>query len=191
MRHARAVLAVTLVVLVVSAARMPARAAVGEQAPASSAVAAPASNAASFEQARQLVRRYYAEISDESDHARRLAACNALLSTGFAFYPRFNAGGQEPKAMRGAEAHDAFLEWHHDVYRDQRWSIEEWFGDGRTVLARYVASGTFVGRFLTADVPAPGKPAVIRGIDLFRIEDGRIVELRRLFDAFDVLQQIR
>lgn len=40
-------------------------------------------------------------------------------------------------------------------------------------------------------IPPNNKPVMVRGMDFFRIANGKIVELRRVFDADDLFRQLK
>jgi steroid delta-isomerase-like uncharacterized protein len=74
------------------------------------------------------------------------------------------------------------------MYPDRTFSNEEIFAKGDKVVAKYVFRATHTGD--TEDFPATGKKVEARGIGITRIENGKIVELWELFDAFDFYQQL-
>jgi len=61
-------------------------------------------------------------------------------------------------------------------------------GDGELVAARWSMSGTHLGEF--AGIPASGRNWELEGMDLYRIEDRRIVEIWPHFDTADLLRQL-
>ena len=74
------------------------------------------------------------------------------------------------------------------MFPDRTFSNEDLFAKGDKVIARYVFRATHTGD--TEDFPATGKKVEARGIGITRIENGKIVELWELFDAFDFYQQL-
>jgi steroid delta-isomerase-like uncharacterized protein len=55
-------------------------------------------------------------------------------------------------------------------------------------VIRWTASGTHKGDLL--GVPATGRPIKITGIDIFRVQDGKLAELWQNWDQLQMLQQI-
>jgi steroid delta-isomerase-like uncharacterized protein len=59
---------------------------------------------------------------------------------------------------------------------------------GDRIVIRWTSSGTHKGDLL--GVPATGKPIKITGIDIFRVQDGKLAELWQNWDQLQMLQQI-
>lgn len=54
-------------------------------------------------------------------------------------------------------------------------TIEDLMQDGDRVTARFTARGIHRGEFM--GLPPTGKPIVMTGIEIFRVQNGKIVEL--------------
>ena len=74
----------------------------------------------------------------------------------------------------------ALPDWHSDL--DQL--VEE----GDVVMERFHASGTHRGELM--GVPATGRTLSLPGINVFRIEDGRIVERWGRLDLLGLMHQL-
>jgi superoxide dismutase, Cu-Zn family len=131
---------------------------------------------------KALVERYYREIAN-AELGRALAAADRLLTSDFAFYPPNDTVG-----MHGRDAHKGFLAWHRSVTPDEHWAVQELIAEDNAVVSRFTFSGTQLGEFL--GIPPSGRSFVLHGVDIFRVKDGRISELRRYFDVLSMLQQI-
>jgi steroid delta-isomerase-like uncharacterized protein len=68
------------------------------------------------------------------------------------------------------------------------YQIDDQIAQDDLVFNRVTWRGVHGGEF--AGVPATGRPIVLTGINLFTIEDGRVVEQRAELDFFGLLQQI-
>jgi steroid delta-isomerase-like uncharacterized protein len=94
-----------------------------------------------------------------------------------------------PDAPSGAESlrraaamfRQALPDWHSDVL--------QLVAEGDTVVERFRASGTHTGGPLMG-VPPTGRTLVLDGINVFRIEDGRIVERWGRLDELGLLRQL-
>jgi predicted ester cyclase len=64
----------------------------------------------------------------------------------------------------------------------------ELFSCGNKVVARWSSSGLHRGEFM--GIPATGRRVTLKGIDLFRLVDGRIADLWQEIDLMGILQQI-
>ncbi len=94
-----------------------------------------------------------------------------------------------PDAPSGAEGlrraaamfRQALPDWHSD--------LAQLVAEGDIVVERFRANGTHTGGSLMG-VPATGHPLAIDGINIFRIEDGRIVERWGRLDDLGLLRQL-
>jgi predicted ester cyclase len=66
--------------------------------------------------------------------------------------------------------------------------IDDLLGDGDKVVLRWATAGDHVGPYGT--ITATGKRITMRGVDIFRVSDGRIVECWSLWDGLDVYEQL-
>ena len=96
--------------------------------------------------------------------------------------PPFLGAPDGPEGMRQASAmfHKALPDWHSEV--------EELFGEGDLVVERFTASGTHRGELM--GVPPTGKVLVLRGMQIFRIEDDKIVERWGRLDEAGLMRQL-
>jgi steroid delta-isomerase-like uncharacterized protein len=67
-------------------------------------------------------------------------------------------------------------------------SIEESYAEGNRVMFRYVMRGTHRGEF--AGIPATGNKLETSGMLIFRIENGKVEEVREEFDSVGFMQQL-
>ncbi len=89
-------------------------------------------------------------------------------------------GGREGMRNAAATFRAALPDWHSDL--DQL--VEE----GDVVMERFHASGTHRGELM--GVPATGRTLSLHGINVFRIEDGRIVERWGRLDLLGLMHQL-
>ena len=62
------------------------------------------------------------------------------------------------------------------------------FSDGDRVVARWSSSGIHRAEFM--GIPATGRRVTLKGIDLFRLDEGKIAALWQEIDIMSILQQI-
>jgi steroid delta-isomerase-like uncharacterized protein len=74
------------------------------------------------------------------------------------------------------------------AFPDWRYTIEDTVAEGDRVAVRWTARGTHQGEFM--GIPPTGKQSTLTGINIFRIEDGRIGEYWHNFDMLGWLQQL-
>ncbi len=106
----------------------------------------------------------------------------------------------EARNTNDVEAFAAFFptDWHEGVRRafnslteafpDVHITIEELIGEGDKIVSRWSFQGTHLG--LYQDIPATGKQVNYTGIDIYTIEDGKVVSVVRETDNLVVLQQL-
>jgi steroid delta-isomerase-like uncharacterized protein len=87
-----------------------------------------------------------------------------------------------PEGMRHAAAmfRAALPDWHSDV--------EQLVAEGDLVVERFTASGTHSGELM--GVAPTGRVLRLRGMQMFRIRDGRIVERWGRLDEAGLMQQL-
>lgn len=67
-------------------------------------------------------------------------------------------------------------------------TVEDVIAEGDRVVVRWTNAGTHVGEF--AGIPATGRTFQIAGIDIHRIEDGRLAEHWHVVDQLSMLGQL-
>jgi steroid delta-isomerase-like uncharacterized protein len=71
---------------------------------------------------------------------------------------------------------------------DPHFTIEDLIEEGDKVVVRWTNNGTNIGDFL--GVPATGKPFSIQGIDIYRLQDGKLAEHWHVVDVFGQMVQL-
>ena len=123
----------------------------------------------STEENKDLVRRLFAAIN-----RRSLDELDDLLG------PDFRLNG-EPVGLADFKE---FVNWHVSVLADVRFAIEDLVAEGDEVVARLLRQGNHQGWL---DVEPTGKPTSTRGIYIFRVAEGKLVEA---WDELGLLEQI-
>jgi ketosteroid isomerase-like protein len=134
------------------------------------------------EQNVELVRRYFADcVSGASgpDQPRALALVDELLSPDFVM--SYNNDG-DAEAVRGREQHKDFLVRHGAAFPGDTWTLEAILAAGPTVACRWHFEATHA---------ETGNAVQARAADFFRVEDGRIAELRRFLDFESFYRQVQ
>jgi steroid delta-isomerase-like uncharacterized protein len=70
----------------------------------------------------------------------------------------------------------------------QTFTIEDVIAESDRVVVRWTGSGKHVGEFM--GIPPTGRSFTIAGIDIHRIEDGRIAEHWHVVDQLSLMQQL-
>jgi steroid delta-isomerase-like uncharacterized protein len=74
------------------------------------------------------------------------------------------------------------------AFPDLRFILEELIGEDAIVAARYRWQGTHKGVFL--GIAPTGRRVSVRGMDFYRLDDGRLVEHWDCVDEFGMLSQL-
>jgi predicted ester cyclase len=92
-----------------------------------------------------------------------------------------------PQAGKGKEGFKQFLSAFFKAFPDWHANLEQIVAENNLVVIFLNGSGTHQGEF--QGMPPTHKPVKIRSADLYRIENGIIVEHRDVVDQLNLLQQ--
>ena len=132
----------------------------------------------SAEDNKALVRRFVEEVLNR----RRPEAIEELVAPTFAFY---YASRPDPMTLAGFQA---ALAPFHAGFPDITFTLEALVAEGDLVTARFTMRGTHRGAF--QGLAPTGTRATWRGLAMFRIAAGRIVEEWAMPDVLSLLQQL-
>ncbi len=126
---------------------------------------------------KEIVRR----VIEEGTNQKNLAIFDELVSSSFADHE----AGPEPG---GPEDEKELLSSVAEAFPDWRWNVQEMMAVDDKVITRYVARGTHRGEFMGA---APtGKEVSFTGINIVRLEGGKVVESWGNSDQLGWMRQI-
>ena len=97
-----------------------------------------------------------------------MEAANELLS------PNFSLHTPLPSAS-GIQGINDIVTTCRAAFEHLNVTVEDMIAEGDRVAARFTARGIHKGSFM--NLPPTGKPITMTGIEIFRIEDGKIAEL--------------
>jgi steroid delta-isomerase-like uncharacterized protein len=120
---------------------------------------------------------------EEAINRRNPAALHDILSPEVVHH----AAGGYPDTMTSDDV-VAMMSDFPAAFSDLHYDFDLLFAEDDLVVERYTASGTHDG--LLQDLPATGRKAIWTGINIFRIECGRIVEIWSEVDALSRRQQL-
>jgi len=132
----------------------------------------------SADENKAVVRQFFEELLSTDN----FALADELLSPGFRFY---FAGSPDPM---GLESYKEFLAARRAAFPDRRFVVEDMIAEGDKVSARFTMRGTHNGD-LPGIVPS-GKEVTMTGIDMIRLEEGKMVEDRVEVDQLGMMQQL-
>jgi len=130
------------------------------------------------EENKAVVRRFFEELLSTDD----FAVADKLLSPGFRFY---FAGSPDPMDL---ESYKEFLAARRGAFPNRRFVVEDMIAEGDKVSARFTMRGTHKGE-LRGLAPS-GREVTMTGIDMIRLEEGKMVEDRVAVDQLGMMQQL-
>jgi steroid delta-isomerase-like uncharacterized protein len=130
------------------------------------------------ENGKALARRFTEDLWDKGD----FAVADEILASDFVDHDPVS--GQRPGLAGYREMVGAF----RAAFPDLRVKNEDVITEEDKVVARWTAHGTQSGRLM--DIPPTGKQVTLKGIDVFRVKGGKIVERWGEFDALGLFNQL-
>jgi steroid delta-isomerase-like uncharacterized protein len=127
---------------------------------------------------RTVVRRCFEDIICRGD----LAVADEVLAPDVAFT---TVSGD---VLRGPREFKRFAEQLRGAFPDISFDLEEEIVEDGRVCTRYTMRGTFMTTLM--GLLPTGKEFAVRGIDTFRVVDGRVVEIHASYDTLGQLQQL-
>jgi predicted ester cyclase len=94
----------------------------------------------------------------------------------------------EPEPVRGPAGLKAQLEKYSAAFEGAQVTIDEQLADGDMVATRWTGRGTHTGEI--AGVAPTGKEVTVTGITISRVENGKVVEERQVWDTLGMLVQL-
>lgn len=125
-----------------------------------------------------VVRRCFEDIVARGD----LAVAEQILAEDVVFH---TANGP---VLRGRREFQHFAQQMREAFPDLRFEIEEEITDGERVATRYTMRGTFQSTLM--GLLPNGEEFAVRGIDTFRLKDGKVVEIHASYDTLGQMQQL-
>jgi steroid delta-isomerase-like uncharacterized protein len=132
----------------------------------------------STEENKAVARR----LIEEALNTGNFAVLDDLLAPNYRMY---FLGMPEPLDREGWQ-HVATL--FRTAFPDLQLTIEDIIAEGNRVALRFTERGTHQGDF--QGLAPTGKQVTLTGTVFFRLEDGKLVEDRPLFDRLELLQQL-
>ena len=130
------------------------------------------------EQNKAIVRRLMEGCFNTGD----LAVIDELCSTDYVSHdPGQDVRGPEEFRQQGTMYRTAFPD-------DIQVTIKDQIAEGDMVVTRWTGGGTHKGQMM--DIPPTGNYVTVTGIDISRIESGKIVESWSNFDQLGMMQQL-
>ena len=125
-----------------------------------------------------VVRKFFETGPSKGD----LKAADALL------HPEFSLHTPLPTPGPGIEAMNTVITTCRAAFHGLHVTIEDIIGKEDKVTARFTARGVHKGEFM--GLPPTGKAIAMTGIEIFRVREGKIVELWGEANLMGLMQQL-
>jgi steroid delta-isomerase-like uncharacterized protein len=129
------------------------------------------------EENKAIVRRLIDEVISQGN----LAVLDELLAPTYIYH----APGME---VRGSDGMKQVFTMLRSAFPDWRETTEDLIAETDKVVFRVTGYGTHHGDFM--GIPATGKQVAMQGIDIVRVEGGKLVEHWANFDQLGLMQQL-
>jgi steroid delta-isomerase-like uncharacterized protein len=126
---------------------------------------------------KAVIRRYYDEVLNEG----HLDVLEQLAITAYIEHDPL------PGQMTGLEGLRQRAQMLREAFRPH-FTIEDMIAEQDKVVVRWTNRGTHVGAFL--GMPPTGKSFTIAGIDIHRLQGGKMAEHWHVIDMFSQMQQL-
>lgn len=126
---------------------------------------------------RAITRRYFEDLWNR----RNLAAADEIVSADVVGYV---AG----MTIQGRDTLKQRVGVLYRMYSDPQFTVEDQIAEDDRALVRWTLRGVHSGEFMGA--PPTGKTVTVSGMNLFRLAEGRIVEIWVNADDLGELQQL-
>jgi steroid delta-isomerase-like uncharacterized protein len=124
------------------------------------------------------VLRLYQELFNNGDSS----VIDAIIANDITIYDPIMGD------MHGIEAFRQFFTVFRSAFPQQNTTVEMLVGEGEFVAALHTHNGVNNGDFM--GMPATGRTIRVTGLELFRLRDGKIVELWRHDDDAGLMRQL-
>ena len=123
-------------------------------------------------------------VLEEAFGQGRVEVVDEVLHSNFVCWDPNSESGE----IRGADTIKSEIEYFRNAVPDLTYTVDDQIVEGDMVVSRYTASGTHQGEFF--GVPATGKRAEISGINIDRVEGGKVVEEWASYDLQGAMRQL-
>ena len=136
----------------------------------------------SLEENKTIARRYFEDAPFNPN------ACEEIFAPSFQFHAIVHTEVTPQTVTSDPQSEKAAYEQHKAIWGSWDFKIEDVIAEGDRVLVRWTSHGMHRGEF--NGLAPTGKHTTNSGINIFRIADGKIVEVWDIFDRLWAWQQL-
>jgi predicted ester cyclase len=127
---------------------------------------------------KALVRKFYKEVFGEWN----MDMVDEVVS------PRFRSHDWPPDSKTGPQGLRDFYSGIKFVVPDGKYEVDDLVAEGDKVVVRWRLVGTHKGTF--QGIAPTGRPVTLKGIAIYRLENGKLMERWVVSDVYGVLQEL-
>jgi predicted ester cyclase len=127
---------------------------------------------------KELVRRFYREVYGDWN----MAMVDEVVSPRFMSHDWPKDGGSGPQVFRN------YYTFIRSVVPDARYEVDDLLAEDDRVMVRWRMLGTHQGEY--QGIAPTGRAITLKGVAIYRLEGGKMVERWVVSDLHDVLEQI-
>ena len=140
-----------------------------------------ASVASRRDQSVDIVERVSFQAYEEGN----LAVIDELVSEDFALYDPLS-----PDVIRGRDGMKGHIEENRTTFSDIETTIEHLICEDEWCAVHFTFRGTHTGEYPGIDIEPSGATVTVEGMEFDRVEDGKLVETRLLYDTLGLMEQL-
>jgi steroid delta-isomerase-like uncharacterized protein len=133
---------------------------------------------ASEKRNKEVTRRFSAEVWGEGN----AALADELIAPDLVEHTPF------PAPTPGLAGHKQVLAMFRAAFPDLKVTVEDVIAEGDWTMLRWSGSGTHTGQLM--NIPPTGKSVRITGMDILKLDNGKIKERWAEIDALGLMQQL-
>jgi predicted ester cyclase len=126
---------------------------------------------------KELLRRFYQEVYVNWN----MAMADEVISPQFRSHDWPEGGPTGPKAFRD------YYSAMRSAVADARYEVDDLIAEGDRVVVRWRLLGTHKGAF--RGIAPTGRPITLKGIAIYRVEGGKLMERWVVSDLYGVLEE--
>jgi len=130
---------------------------------------------------KELLKRFYKEVYVDWD----MEVADEMLSPQFVSHDWPEGGQKGPRAFR-----DYYTALRRAV-PDATYEVKDLLADGDRVAVRWEMHGTHQGNFPGIDIDPTGQPITLKGVAIYRISNGSLLERWVVSDLYGLLKEVR
>jgi predicted ester cyclase len=128
---------------------------------------------------RALLRRFYKEVYVDWN----MAVVDQLVS------PQFRSHDWPADGPTGPQAFRDYYAAIRVAVPDARYEVDDLIADGDRAVVRWRLLGTHLGQF--GGIAPTGRPIALKGIAIYRVENGMLMERWVVSDLYGLLEELR